>query len=568
MHRWERGTLRLLRAVLAARRSRLVHMKPPASLRLGVCSLVLCVAPALVLWSNHELGKEYGPFWLASNQDPSYVYLFSSLLIANGEPPFHIDHPGTPLQMIGAAVIRASTPFAPTNEINKSVVGASESYLARIHDVLVGIAVVALFLSGLLLWTATGSILIALVSQLLVVSLAQVHESILAVAPEPLLLSFGVLVGSVFCARYSWPECDRKEDTFTWHNWLLPVVAGLGLATKVTFAPLCVLPFLLVRKLRHALASLVLLAFAFLLATLPAWGELPRMIAWLYRLSSHTGQYGRGAVGFVDSTRYWRDVLFLLSGTPALPVIWTSVAVYLTVAFCARRRRRFLPRKAMVLLAVLLLNVLGVLLVAKHPSPRYLLPVGVCTVFLVTLALCYVRALEARAEQRVVGTGALVLVLLGLLGLYRPWLGFENRLRAARLEADATRKVLQEQAAGRPVVQYYRCSTPEYALDLGNTYSRRRFASILKAQEESALFLHRNGRLVSFSGPMKPNKVFGEHDSLLFIGLDGIDTLPSGLTLRLPRTWRKVSVLKQGRVAIDVLERVEQGPRDEFPSWK
>ena len=49
-----------------------------------------------------------GPLWLAPNQDPSYHYLLNSLMVAEARAPFHVDNPGTPLQVMGAVVLRAT----------------------------------------------------------------------------------------------------------------------------------------------------------------------------------------------------------------------------------------------------------------------------------------------------------------------------------------------------------------------------------------------------------------------------------------------------------------------------
>lgn len=78
-------------------------------IRKPVLSLILfAVIPAIFLFVALQLTKVSGQQWLGSNFENSYTYLFNSLLIVKGEPPFHVDHLGTTTQVFGAAVLEAS----------------------------------------------------------------------------------------------------------------------------------------------------------------------------------------------------------------------------------------------------------------------------------------------------------------------------------------------------------------------------------------------------------------------------------------------------------------------------
>ncbi len=51
------------------------------------------------------IAKVDGPYYNKNRSDPSYAYLFNALDIEQGVTPFLIQHPGTTVQLIGAAVI-------------------------------------------------------------------------------------------------------------------------------------------------------------------------------------------------------------------------------------------------------------------------------------------------------------------------------------------------------------------------------------------------------------------------------------------------------------------------------
>ena len=53
---------------------------------------VLGIIPVAFLIVALQLTKASGPQWLGSNFENSYMYLFNSLLVANGEPAYQFQH--------------------------------------------------------------------------------------------------------------------------------------------------------------------------------------------------------------------------------------------------------------------------------------------------------------------------------------------------------------------------------------------------------------------------------------------------------------------------------------------
>ena len=69
--------------------------------------VVVCIVPVAVGLAAAALRRAQGPFWLATNQDPAYSYLYDALRVSRGLPPNHFQHPGTTVQLLGAVVVRA-----------------------------------------------------------------------------------------------------------------------------------------------------------------------------------------------------------------------------------------------------------------------------------------------------------------------------------------------------------------------------------------------------------------------------------------------------------------------------
>ena len=77
-----------------------------------------------------------GPFWLSQNSDPDYQYLLNSLNIAQGKGVGHTDHPGTPVQISGAILLKLSAPTAPVISLQENVLRYPEKYLNYFSNVL------------------------------------------------------------------------------------------------------------------------------------------------------------------------------------------------------------------------------------------------------------------------------------------------------------------------------------------------------------------------------------------------------------------------------------------------
>src|ERR1051326_3654228 len=82
--------------------------KEPPVLPCAVVPLAFCAAAA---W----LASARGPFWLAANLDPDYVYLLNGLLLACGRPPAVVHHPGTLPEALVAAVLRLMHPASASS---------------------------------------------------------------------------------------------------------------------------------------------------------------------------------------------------------------------------------------------------------------------------------------------------------------------------------------------------------------------------------------------------------------------------------------------------------------------
>ena len=60
------------------------------------------------------------------------------------------------------------------------------------------------------------------------------------------------------------------------------------------------------------------------------------MLDWVFRLSTHVGEYGSGAQGFVNVTQYWVNWQIIL-GKCGLSVLFALVAIFFTLGSVFRK---------------------------------------------------------------------------------------------------------------------------------------------------------------------------------------------------------------------------------------
>jgi hypothetical protein len=109
---------------------------------------IFAIIPFASLLFALLLKSALGPYWLGSNSDPEYVYLLNSLNFAEGRQPGHVDHPGTPLQIAGAFILRSFHFFRNHSPLAEDVLKNPETYLRLMNGIFLFLAVLLIFLTG------------------------------------------------------------------------------------------------------------------------------------------------------------------------------------------------------------------------------------------------------------------------------------------------------------------------------------------------------------------------------------------------------------------------------------
>lgn len=333
--------------------------------------LIVLLLPAAYLASGLILRDSMGPFWIWHAVDPSYAYLLDAANLVNLTAPGQIADPGTPVQVLGALVLWVMHGFAGADAIVRAVIADPEIHLRAIATVILGLNTVALVAAGGAARLAFGGVLPALMVQSgpFVSSLVVRHG--LDVKPESLLVFVALALAAVTLWALNGDRLAANKRAFA---IAFGVVAGLGMAGKLSAAPLVLLPVFLLAGWRPLAIYGAAFVLSFVVFTLPAAAAYGDMLASLGGLP-------------IDLDAYARQGLKLFSR----PVLFMPLALSLIALLAAGHRWEVADagqRLAVRALAgVVLAQIAHVLLIARQPNTPDLVPSLVLSGL--TLALLY-----------------------------------------------------------------------------------------------------------------------------------------------------------------------------------
>lgn len=424
--------------------------------------------------------------------DPESAYLMNGLNIAMGKSVGHYDNPGTTVQMYSAVVLRITYAFRSTdNDLQTDVLKNSEYYIEVLRKGLIIMNACVLLILGLVAFVLLGNFWTGLILQLApFMSVTLIEECFTKVAPEPVLFAtIGALI-IILMKFYTSKDATGKK-----YPLLLGLLAGFGLATKMTFLPVLIIPMIILAGKRNKWIYAFSVIPSFILFTLPAAKGYLSMANWFLSLGTHTGTYGQGNSGLLDPAQYFHSILSIgVNNMAMLAVMGVAVIVLISAGIRARKLNVGDSKKEFYILLALLFTQFGsILLVAKHyHSNHYLFPAlslsGLVLVFSYLLI-----SKNFKSGNKLISKFSMPIVavlVIGISALNIPYLTLAfNGYRASNQSTDETFSRLDRDFKGYAKVYYYPISFNEYSsLRWGNVYSRQYSTEKLIALFPEGLF--------------------------------------------------------------------------------
>ncbi len=447
----------------------------------------ILLLPLFFLWLgfNVELAK-FG-------NDPNYVYLVNSTALCDGVGVGYIDHPGTTVMQIGAVTIGVTHLLNnPENQtLVEHVLKDSHLFIFSIRNVLMILNALVLLLLGWFTYKKTRSVWAALLLQTSTLITTNTLDHVFTkVSPEPFLF----FLTAVFVMAVLWFYTDKNKNSWKFVI-AFSLLIGAGLATKATFLPLAIFPFVVLPTIKKKLVYSTGIIPAFVLFTIPIIPEYEQMYYWFRGLMSHSGTYGHGKKGFIDVQTYFPDLLRIFENNPIFAaVLFIGVIVVAISLYNAIIKRSKKEWDVKILTGLVASAGFGVLMVAKHyHSNHYLIPdlllSGVIVFFIYKILERKNIPLFIKRYSLPVLVAALVLFIVFV---QIPNVNYFNEgYKQTNKEMAENNAMVEKDYAGYTKVYYYPNSLNEYsALNFGDVYTRRRMLPQIKKAHGDVYFYH------------------------------------------------------------------------------
>ncbi len=444
---------------------------------------VLCILPILAILSASAVERASGPRWMREIYDPDYVYLFNSLIIAEGDGPPYAYHPGTTVQSIGAGVLLARHAAAGSStSLRDEALDNPEGALSAISVILRGIHFFALFTFGWWACRLSGSTLSAVAAQAVTLCSMVTLHSLHRVSPEPLLISVSLLLAAATMRALS-----RPGSIWTRYGIVSGLLMAVGVATKLTFAPIALLPAALAcERGRHGwklrIAGLFTAVVSLALCLAPMRKGTGKMLEWFWSLLKADGNYGTSTGHtIINPDTYFQNLRNMCLAEPVTVIVAVVGGVFVLVALLTRAGRdRAVRNRIIALAAVVAAQAAQYILVAKHPGPRYLLPAIALSGLTVCLISVVLRTILPRLPAWTAG-----LVMALAVSCAAAYIGRNTSRDLTRLQADTAARLEVNKAAqaamkeGAIVVSMYGTSSVSYGLCFADYWAAFRFRADL-----------------------------------------------------------------------------------------
>jgi hypothetical protein len=456
----------------------------------SVCLLI--VIPVILFITSLDTIKTRDKVWYGGGYDPEYAYLFNSLNIATFRLVGHFDHPGTPMQVYGGFVLRGTWLLNPEGEsLTDAVIADPEHYLRILNISTALLASLAFLVFPLFLYYRTKNLWYALILQISpFISGFILFNGFTRITQEAMLMIAALALATSLADRLLHPktENDRK------YSLMFGIISGFGMASKILFAPLMVIPLILLNSNNLRKRFLIAAAVTFVVFTLPVITLYPNMAYWILKLFIFSGQYGTGPVGIVNAGSYPGNLLWIIKASPYFAAVFAIGLVMLTGGLLLKRSRKtFLqPQELRLVAAITTALALGYIIVAKQPKESYLLPYEIVSSVLIVLILYKTVNLQFFKNRR----GGLIvagIIILSLVFFMIPQ-GISLKQKLYSSDKNHLWETSYRAAASAPgvnaVVFTHPGSSLVSALFFGNAYSHWRYAGKLRELHPDSYILN------------------------------------------------------------------------------
>lgn len=346
--------------------------------------LAFLILPVIYLLNATAIHYHLGPFFLGS-VDPEYFYLYNGVILSEGNLSIqYFAHPGTPIHFIVAISSRIIDLFQP-GDYAMDVVNDPEKYIHAANLFMNVLISVVIFICGLYAKKYSGSYFTGLLMQLSPFGSSALLGMSGRLIPEALLMVPLLLTG-LMIIKFIYDE--NEEMTFKKDIVLYSIIIGFGIACKLSFVPVLLIPLILLKATGKQKIKLVLFTIMFFAVfAYPVLFNMHEYWDWVSGMFTHSGKYGGGEKNFIDFSsipgnlqylyRYNKEFFFIAALSLLLSGIF-SLSFYKNKGFTNSKITR-------AILAVNVAIIVSIAFTLKHFALYYFMPFSLFKYLLVLL---------------------------------------------------------------------------------------------------------------------------------------------------------------------------------------
>lgn len=436
------------------------------------------------------------------SNDPEYAYLLNGLNTATLKAVGATENPGTTVQIYSAIALRVAHLAGKhrADDLQTDVLKNPDHFIEIERKGLIAINTLILLLLGFYVFKYTKNIWIALILQLAPLLSSTTLEHVWSkISPEAFLLgAANILI--IITLKFYYDE--NKQDKR--YPWYFAAVCGFGIATKLTFLPLIVIPAFVLPLKNQKKTFFIALIPMFILFTINAFTQYPHMAKFFFGLSVHTGVYGSGEVGIIDPVQFFKDLIHIITRNISLSAgLFLGITTLIALIILKPLKSWLKDQLSVVFLAsIILAQIAGILMVAKHyHGNHYLIPeislAGMVFLFVFQLLNSY-RSGKYRIFIRMFPV-LIIAISVGRAFLNIPYLkAADHGYVMSNIEYEQLQKDLDNKYTDYIKTYYYPTSINPYsAFSWGNVYSRDRHVKKLTLLYPDAVIF--DSRTMSFN---------------------------------------------------------------------
>ena len=485
--------------------------------------LLLSLIPLLIICISIYCKLSIGEYYAGGFYDPAYAYLLNALNLSqlSGYGVGHFDHPGTTVQTAGAMVIKLSYLFNKTDsDIAKDVLSRPEFYLSRINFTFILMTGAVLFVLGVAAYKKLNNIYAAFLLQLTPLYPPTVYDHFADVSSESLFIVAIILFIAVIMSFISSTD-DNAKINFK-YAVIFGIVCGFGLASKIIFIPLLIIPFLLIKQIKYKIFFISFTFIFFLIFVFPALSveNSARYVNWIKEIVSHSGKYGTGRESFIDTSSYLSNLknifLYDVSFTISYIIILITIAYGLFLKF----KKQFKENKWFELLTGIFLSMtIQIILVAKHFDQRYMITVSMLSV--IGLLAVYYNAqvyLPEMFTKKIFISVSVIIILFSffhIIEIYSSYSGFAHNKDESKKITD----FINENYKNEVLVNSNIINNQMYSLYFGTDWAgsqQKRYISIIQEQHPEYFYFDRYGKDFYMTNTVRLKNELFNKDRLIF----------------------------------------------------